>query len=445
MIRFYSRSLALIGTALAAATSSPARAAEDPALEERLRAQEERIRHLEAEVRRLSAGSAMAEASESAEPAAPRGGQEAEAAESADEAESEEEVTAKLRGRIQVDASFGSGAGMSSGAQVRRVYLGVEGELGGGFRYLADADFAGNEVNLQDVLIGYQAGEGTEIVAGYFKPSNTQDELQSDVHTLFLERSAFATVFAPGRRIGAAIHHSGRDWGVRAGLFGEREDRTLDDRSEAWLASARIHADLLPGDAVLHAALSAYHSQAPGRDRLTEITQRPEVNRAPVVLDTGEFPWKRATFGGAEFGYGSGPLTIQAEGGALRHNGGAPRFGSGAADPTFWGLSAQAAWRWTGEERPYEVESGTFGRVTPNTSLTAGGAGAFETGIRFTHVDLDDDGIFGGRLTTYGLVLNWFPVERVRLSGNYIRAEVERTVGPDQAYDLVAIRGAVDW
>ena len=153
-----------------------------------------------------------------------------------------------------------------------------------------------------------------------------------------------------------------------------------------------------------------------------------EVNRAPTVLDTGPFLADRALFGGAELGYARGPLTVQAEGGALSYDG-------VDADPSFWGISAQLSWRWTGEARPYDVGSGTFGRVTPRRSIADGGPGAFETGLRLTHVDLDDagvvgggvgGGVFGGRLTTYGVVLNWFPVTRVRLSGNFIRAEADR-------------------
>lgn len=424
--------------ALAAATSTAARAApqtvEMQALEAKVRAQDERIRQLEDQVQRLLARvpdpqPASAQAPGATAPAPAQG-----------EAKSVgDEVTIKLRGRVQVDASLGSGEDVSFGTQIRRFYLGAEGKLGGGFRYLAEADFAGNDVSLQDVLIGYEIDPDTELVVGHFKPSNTNDDLTSDVHTLFLERSAFASVFAPGRRIGAAAHHAGRDWGVRVGLFGEREDRALDtDRAEAWLASGRVHADLLPGDDVLHVAVSGYYSEPSSSERSVRITQKPEVNRAPTVLDTGVFDADHGMFGGAEIAFAHGRFTVQAEGGALSYEG-------AAADPLFWGVSAQASWRWTGESRPYDVASGTFGRVKPDRSFADGGAGAFETGVRFTHVDLDDGNLLGGRLTTYGIVLNWFPVTRVRVSGNFIHAETDRLIGPDLKHNLFAVRGAVDW
>lgn len=431
-----------LGAGLAAAASAAAWAApastEIQDLEARLRAQDARIRQLEEEVRRLSARAAKPEPPGAEAPpsgtTAPAPAQIAAAASGQGK-----DVTIKLRGRVQVDASLGSGRAMSFGTQIRRFYLGAEGEFAGGFRYLAEADFAGNNVSLQDVLIGYEFDPGTELVVGHFKPFNTNDDLTSDVYTLFLERSAYATVFSPGRRIGAGVNHAGRSWGVHAGLFGEREDRSLDsDRSEAWLASGRVHADLLPGDDVLHVALSGYYSEPSSSDHAVRITQKPEVNRAPTVLDTGPFRADHGLFGGAELAYASGPLIVQAEGGVLGYEG-------AASDPLFWGYSAQLSWRWTGEARPYDAASGTFGRVTPERSFASGGAGAFETGLRLTHVDLDDNGVFGGKLTTYGIVLNWFPVTRVRLSANFIHAETDRMTGPDLTHNLLALRGAVDW
>jgi phosphate-selective porin OprO/OprP len=199
-----------------------------------------------------------------------------------------------------------------------------------------------------------------------------------------------------------------------------------------------VYADLLPGDDVLHVAVSAYYSEPSSSEQSARITQKPEVNRAPTVLDTGVFSAHRGMFGGAELALAHGPLTVQAEGGALSYEG-------VSTDPLFWGLSVQASWRWTGEARPYDVGSGTFGRVTPRRSLASGGGGAFETGLRLTHVDLDDDGVFGGKLTTYGIVINWFPITKVRLSANFIHADTDRIIGPDPSYNLLAIRGAVDW
>jgi phosphate-selective porin OprO/OprP len=300
-------------------------------------------------------------------------------------------------------------------------------------RYQADVDFAGGRVSLEDALLAYQAAQGTELIGGYFKPPITSDELTSDLFTLFLERSAFATSFAPGRRVGAGVAYRGQGWGLRGGVFGERDDAILDrDRSEGWLVAGRAHADILPGDGVLHAAVSGYFSRI-GSERLATLSLRPETNRAPPVLNTGSFEADGGGFIGAELGYGGGPITVQAEGGKLAYRG-------GPADPRFWGFSAQLGWRITGEERPYDAKSGIFGRLTPE-----GRSGAVEAGLRFTHVDLDDEGVDGGRLTTYGAVLNWYPVTRLRIAGNIIHAVTDRAAGTESGETLLTVRGGIDW
>ena len=201
-------------------------------LEARLRAQDERIGSSR---RRFKAfGTRRAVASLGQDTAAVAAGAPAEEQVAAGSDEGGSEPTIKLRvGPAR--CVLGSGEGMTSGAQVRRFYLGVEGELGGGFSYLAHADFAGNEVNLQDAFIGHEIDSTTELLIGYFKPSNTNDEVTSDVHTLFLERSAYAGIFAPGRRIGVGVNHSRAKTGACYRPLGEREAArsTIADRKVA--------------------------------------------------------------------------------------------------------------------------------------------------------------------------------------------------------------------
>lgn len=398
------------------------------ALQERLDAQERRIRELEArlEARAVEPPTVAASVRPAPAPAI---------------APVKTEPTVKLRGRMQIDAlvlNESDTLASPTGTQVRRFYIGVEGKLTPTIRYVAEADFGGNRVALQDVFVAYRLGETTELAAGYFKPPNTIDDLTSDTVTLFLERSAFATSFSPGRRVGAGTQHWGRDWGVRAGVWGERDDALLDDdRKEGWLASARVHRDFLPGAPTLHVAVSSYYMRPSDSEPSVRIAQKPEANRALTVIDTGALRMDRGLFLGAEAGLGLGPVTVQGEAGRLKLRG-------PDSSPAFWGYSAQVGYRWTGETRPYDVAGGTFGRVTPSRSVADGGAGGFETGLRLTHVDLSDVLIDGGRMTSYGLVLNWFPLSKMRLGANYIHAEIDRA-GASATEDLVALRGQIEW
>jgi phosphate-selective porin OprO/OprP len=424
------KSLLLGGCVLVAILGLPTLAsAQTPEeMQARLGAQDARIRELETKLNRLLA--TQVEQIPTATPTAPS------------KPAPVEEITAKVRGRFQADALvLNSGDGVTpTGTQIRRFYLGAEGKILGGLRYQAEADFAGNRVALQDVLLAYQANPATEFVVGYFKPQITADDMTSDVYTLFLERSAYAGVFAPGRRVGAGVNYAGSGWGVRAGVFGEREDSALDvARSEGWVASLRGHADLMPGDDVLHLAVSTYYSASSDTDHVFAFSQRPETNRALTAISTGDFRADHGVFVGGELGYGHGPILFQAEGGTLRFK------GAGGPSPDFTGWSAQLSWRPTGEPRPYDAKTGVFGRVTPAAPLSAGGLGAIEVGLRATQVELNDGPVTGGELTTYGAVLNWYPVTRVRLGANLIRSTTERPGLPDIDQTALTARAAIDW
>ncbi|MDP3381876.1 MAG: porin [Phenylobacterium sp.] len=346
-----------------------------------------------------------------------------------------------LRGRAQFDALvYNNDEGSkSTGTEVRRFRLGAKGDLSEQLSYVAEADFGGAEVSLQDVMLTYELAEGRVISAGYFKPSITMDELTSSNETLFLERSAYASTFAPGRRLGVAARAWGEQWGVSGGLFGETEDGDLDtEREEAWLVALRGYVDLLSGEPALHLGLSAYHTEMPERGPGVWLRVRPETGRAPRLLDTGAFISEEGTFAGVEIGYGAGPLTLQAEGGGVDYAG-------AISAPDFYGWSAQAAWRWTGEPRPYDIENGVFGRIRPAKPLGQGGLGALETGVRVTYLDLGDETVDGGEMTTYGVVVNWLPITRLRLSANLIQARVERLRASPVDETLLTLRTAIDW
>lgn len=352
-------------------------------------------------------------------------------------------VTIKPRGRLQVEALLvNSGDGATpTGTQLRRFQIGAEGNLGGGLRYSAEAAYSGSKLGLEDVLIAYQAAPNDEILIGYFKPAITADDMTSDNHTLFLERSAYANLFAPGRRVGVGVNHSGKGWGLLASLSGERDDAVLDgNRQEGWVAAVRAHANLLgAGTDVLHVAASSYYARSSPTDQAFSYTQKPEANRALATISTGTFTARSALFIGGEAAFEHGPFLVQAEGGTLRFS------ETMAGTPRFWGWSAQASWRVTGEARTYDARSGVFGRVVPTRPGGGGGFGAVEIGLRAGQVDLNDGLIAGGRMTTFGAVINWYPVTHTRFSTNIIRAKTEMPGFAGQEQTLATVRAAVDW
>jgi phosphate-selective porin OprO/OprP len=93
-------------------------------------------------------------------------------------------------------------------------------------------------------------------------------------------------------------------------------------------------------------------------------------------------------------------------------------------DPQFWAASLQASYFLTGEHRPYKQSNGTFGNVKPKENYTnEGGTGAWELAARYSHLNLNDHNVFGGRLNDVTLGVNWYLNPSLRMAWNYVWAD----------------------
>lgn len=146
---------------------------------------------------------------------------------------------------------------------------------------------------------------------------------------------------------------------------------------------------------------------------------RPESNLAPFLADTGEVPASDMKSFGIEAAWVDGPWSFQGE---YLNN-----FVTDAGTQSFYGLYAYGSYFWTGESRQYDPARGVFGRLRPNRdfSLTEGGTGALETGLRFSYLDLNAGPVNGGRLATLTAGLNWYPIPNAKFRFNYVYAHAE--------------------
>lgn len=86
----------------------------------------------------------------------------------------------------------------------------------------------------------------------------------------------------------------------------------------------------------------------------------------------------------------------------------------------------EASWFLTGEHREYDEGDGTFGWVSPSRPLLGGdGPGAWQVAARFSRLDLDERFVRGGQLADATLGVNWTIDDALRLSWNWVRADLE--------------------
>jgi phosphate-selective porin OprO and OprP len=172
----------------------------------------------------------------------------------------------------------------------------------------------------------------------------------------------------------------------------------------------------------------------------------------PVLADTGQVPGSRQYTVGPEFALVLGPVTVQAEW--------TGQFLTDAVDPNnvgqgtvfYHGGYVQVLYFLTGEHQDYVRREGVFGRVVPrhNFHLKKGdpcrGCGAWQVGLRFSYLDLNDKAIRGGQVYDWTLGLNWFLNPNMKVQLNYIVEHRDAPQGVAQGWiNGVGLRAAYDF
>lgn len=354
--------------------------------------------------------------------------------------------TFKPRGRANIDAGFvnapdSTGANDGFGSEARRIRLGVQGDMPGGFGYKVEVDFAGDEVALTDAILTYKDGD-LKLSAGQHNNFQSLEELSSSLNTSFIERAAFTDAFGFERRVGVSAQFSPDDVLIQAGLF---TGNSADLPAKDWSADGRFVYMPKLGSTQLHLGASA-HLRSLESGSTVRYRQRPLVHfTSERFINTGNLSAE------SEFGLGleaaaiAGPLHVSAETYWQTVD-----RGPALADPTFFGGSIEAGYFLTkGDSRGYK--SGTFDRVKPANPVGEGGMGAFQINARYDHLDLNDAGIIGGTQDSYQASLIWTMTDYTRLMLNYARLNYKDAAlpaaGGDTSYgvDAVGVRAQIDF
>jgi phosphate-selective porin OprO/OprP len=377
---------------------------------------------------------------------------------------------AKVRGRVLVDAEHidqderVTGFQDVSGAEIRRARLGLEGVVWYDWKYIAEVDFAADEVAVKDAFLQY-TGWPVDITIGNYRPYNALEELTSSNYITFMERAAFIEAFTIDRQVGVGLSKYAERWTAAAGVFStapEGEQTTFFDNGATF--SARVTAaPILTDRQVLHLGASYRHRDAASNSRATGDDLTPNLLRyrargadfhlADRFVDTGNIG-EQDSFWGLEGAYVYGPFSVQAE-----YTQDKVDVADGIAagvDPTYTGWYADASFFLTGETRPYD--RGIFTRVKVKNPLFEGhGWGAWQIAARYDVIDLSDGstaivdasgGAFGkkaGEQQTWLIGLNWYVNDYVRFMLNVNQSKIDG--GSNDGADIkgVGARAQIDW
>jgi len=170
---------------------------------------------------------------------------------------------------------------------------------------------------------------------------------------------------------------------------------------------------------LIHLAIAGRYSNAAGGIRYKAKT---EIFSGPLSVDTDLLDDVSSTFHYAlEMAWRKGPFIIASE--YIQSNVSSTFYN----DPVFNGYYVLASYIFTGEMRKYNKRSGIFfNKVNVANEVTSGGWGLWEAYCRWSSIDLTDKNIDGGKMNTFSLGLNWWPVSAIQANVNYRYSELDR-------------------
>ena len=411
----------------------------------------------------------------------------------------------KVRGRLQYDVGYVSNPddnpngglvtrNLGFNTRARRIRLGAEGTIPGGFGYKAEADFANGSVGFGDVILTYTpTNTQFNVAIGNQETNNGLEQISSSRWSSFIERAAFDDAFVNTRRLGINLGYVSKagDLRLNAGLWsGHSIDSTLDN--EGWIGAARAVYAPLKGGNQLHFGLNYQHREfqsnnngatasGSGQASVNQIARyraRPYSQLTDVrFVDTGNYAAKSDDIVGLEVAGIFKSLHIAAEGQYLKSN----AYGTGDTlsnitgantlnlfpgsvatvlvpdgNPSYYGGYIEAGYFLTGETRGYK--NGTWDRTKVLKPFSKGGKGAIQLTGRVDYLDLDTGklhqafnnnfatGAFaasnnytrGGKQIGLQAGLTWIPEDYMRVLLNYSHAFVTGGTFADEVSGLLS-------
>lgn len=367
----------------------------------------------------------------------------------APEIETADGFTFKPFGRIMLDAGWTAlpdGLDLSDGfdAEARRVRLGVQGDIPGGFGYKLEVDFAGNEVVITDALLEYGAGD-YDITVGQFNNFQSMEELTSSRFTSFIERAAFTDAFGFTRRAGVAVEYGSDNVLIQGGVFSDNLESL--PGSDRWSVDGRAVFYPEVGDTQLHFGGSLHYAEI-GEGETVRYRQRPLVHfTANRLINTGNFGATSEFGAGLELAAINGPLHFAAEG-YRQEVSGIPLM----QDAVFHGGFVEAGLFLTpGDSRGYR--GGRWNRTRPENPVGEGGIGSLQFNVRYDYLELNDAdaGIVGGIQNGFLASLIWTFTDYTRFQINYGKLDYDDAAfalpSGDRNYgaDVIGMRAEVDF
>jgi phosphate-selective porin OprO/OprP len=300
------------------------------------------------------------------------------------------------------------GEGLST--EARRVRIGIQGTMPGGFSYKLETDLPGG-TSLTDAYFNYET-HGTTITIGQHNNFQGFEEATSSNDNSFMERAAFTDAFGFQRKLGISAQFKVGRVNVQSGIFtGNFDD--LDDGNNTLSIDFRAFVSPKINDMQMHFGASVHNTDLGDNINTVRYRARPMVHS----IDTRFINTDQIADADKEFSYGLEYAVISGRFHAMAEMHSVTVDRIGFEDPTFYGGAIEAGYFLTNDTRVYS--GGLFKAAKVSQPLDSGGVGAWQVNVRYDRLDLVDAGIVGGTQDAYMASLIWTPVNNVRFLLTY--------------------------
>jgi phosphate-selective porin OprO and OprP len=386
----------------------------------------------------------------------------------ADKAAAAGKMSATPYGRIHLDAASYSQdpvypTNNANGVEFRAVRLGIKGDGFNIMKYTIEFDFANQAVVAKDVYMNI--GElpiVQNVQIGHFKEPFSLDELTSDNYITFMERNIANDLMAPKRHFGVMTHgHTESERATYAiGVFAEKGEGAI-VQNDNFGGALTMRGTYLPwydeatnGRGLFHTGISYSYRDA-FNNQWNFNSLRPESHLAGVLATSPLANVNTRNELGTELALVYGPLSIQSE----YYLNVIDRTGAIASSNT-QGAYIYFSYFLTGENRPYNRNSGVFDRVKPFENFfrvrdengnVCMGKGAWELKYRFSYLDDFDGGLTGitpypGTFADHTFGMNWYLNPYMRMMFEYINSGINRFNGAGEGnLNIFQMRAAIDF
>lgn len=310
---------------------------------------------------------------------------------------------------------------------LRRVRAGMVGVLSDKVSYKAEFDLTDGANNFSDFYIKWDTTRFGSLTIGNQRVAQNLSAMTGATSLLFMENPLPVTTFSLARRLAVSQDLYFNKFGVHGVFF------TKDPNNDAgkYGASLRVITNPIRSDGgIAHLGFSLVHEKM---DRVARYRTRPESHVTDIrLVDTGEYnDVGYQSIAGVEVAGALGSLTGRIEGFVSQWD------RENSKDNTFYGAYLEIGYFLTGQD--FRYRNGKF--VKPSIEK---GEKAWEAGLRFSWVDLNDGDVRGGIQKNAGFALNWYPRRNLRAQFNLIYYDAERDAGDESGW-IAQTRMQLSW